>query len=394
MIGRSFKEYPFIRACIIFLHYIAPLCAFYCIIVLVLRLWPYRIPLGLEIWAIAETAFLVFLYYPNDFLIQRAAKHPEARSPDQRRELFNLCKDTIKDPDHYLRLWFRKAPLSEIRVDNVKQLYRWAFLNKAHCDSGDEAELDEYIIETEKLLGRKLQPGRGPAIPLLVTLDRVRTLYRSLFWYLCVFVVDTLTCAKLLWHGFQLHCRWRSFLSVFPLRPLSLFSGHTSPARRLTYWHRPHRSKFRRPILFIHGIGIGLYPYTNFLSEINRNYSGLDDDGQVGIIAIELMPISFRLTGSPMESSELCGEVLKILRQHGWRDVVLVSHSFGSVVSTHLLKDPEASAMIGPILLIDPVSILLHLPVPPLPMTLMVSKTYSGSGRCLQLHISKAQRSE
>ena len=364
MIGRSFKEYLFIRACIVFLHYIAPLCAVYCMIVVILHPLPYRIPLGLEIWAFAETAFLLFLYYPNDFLIQRAAKHPEAWLPEQRRELFRLCKNTIQDPDHYLRLWFRKAPLSEIRFDNVKQLYRWAFLNKANYDPEDEAELDEYVVETEKLLGRKLQPGRGPAVPLLVTLDKVQTLYRSLFWYLCVFVVDTLTCTKLLWHGFELHCRWRSFLSTFPLRPLSLFSGHTSPARRLTYWYRPHTSNSRRPILFIHGIGIGLYPYTNFLAEINGNYRALDDDdGEVGIIAIEMMPISFRLTGSPMGSGEMCGEILKIIRYHGWRNVVLVSHSFGSVVSTHLLKDPEASAMIGPILLIDPVSVLLHLPV-------------------------------
>lgn len=332
-------------------------------IVLVLRPWPYRIPLALEIWAIAETAFLLLLYYPYNLLIQRPAKHPVTPPREQRRALFALCKDTIRDPEHYLTLWFRKAPLSEIRVDNIKQLYRWAFLNKQDDELEDEEELDEYVSETEKLLGRRLQPGRGNAIPLLVTLDKVRTLYRSLFWYLCVFVVDTLTCAKLLWHGFQLHCHWRSFLSVFPLRPLFLFSGHASPTKRLTYWHRPHTSHSRRPILFIHGIGIGLYPYTNFLSEINENYGATGEDGEVGIIAIEIMPISFRLTGSPMGSKEMCGEILKILRYHGWKDVVLVSHSFGSVVSTHLLKDPEMSTMIGPILLIDPVSILLHLPV-------------------------------
>ena len=317
----------------------------------------------MEIWAFAETAFLLLLYCPYTFLIQRAATHPATPPRERRRELFALCKDTIRDPDHYLRLWFRKAPLSEIRVENVKQLYTWAFLNKQSHDLDDEAELDEYVNETEQLLGRRLKSGRGNATPVLVTLDKVRTLYRSLFWYLCVFVVDTLTCAKLLWHGFHLFSHWRSFLSVFPLRPLFIFSGHTSPTRRLTYWYRPHKSKSRQPVVFIHGIGIGLYPYTNFLSEINEHCGTNGDDDEVGIIAIEIMPISFRLTGSPMGSSEMCGEVLKILRHHGWKDVVLVSHSFGSVVSTHLLKDPEVSMLIGPVLLIDPVSILLHLPV-------------------------------
>ena len=376
------------------MHYIAPLSAFYCIAVLILHPWPYRIPLGLEIWAIAETAFLLFVYYPSVYLMQRPAKHPMNTTPEKRRELFNLCKSTITDPDHYLRLWFRKAPLSEIRKENVKQLYRWAFFNKANYDPEDEDELDEYIVETETLLGRKLKPGRGNAVPLLVTLDKVRTLYRSLFWYFCVFFVDSLTCTFLLWHGFQLYCRWRSFPSVFPLRPLSLFSGYTSPAKRLTYWHRPHTSKTRRPVLFIHGIGIGLYPYVNFLSELNSNYQGEDDDGgQVGIIAVEMMPISFRITGAPMESSETCSEILKILRHHGWKDVVLVSHSFGSVVSTHLLKDPETSCLFGPVLLIDPVSILLHLPVC-ITSPSSYFQTHMVSGRSLQLHISKAQGSQ
>lgn len=388
MIGRSFTEYLFIRACILFLHYLAPLCALYCVIVILLHPWPYRIPPAVEVWAVAETVFLILWYYPANFLSQSAAKHPPTGSLEQRKELFTLCKNTIQDPDRYLRLWFRNAPLSEIRKDNLKQLYRWAFLNKANYDPKDEAELDEYVAETEKHLGRELLPGLGGAVPLLVTLDKVQTLYRSLFWYACVFVVDTLTCAKLSLHGFALHCQWRSFLSVFPLRPLFLLSGRTSPAKRLSYWYRPHTSKSRRPILFIHGIGIGLYPYTNFLSEINSNYRGSEDTSEVGIIAIELMPISFRLTGSPMESRQMCCEVFKILRHHGWNEVVLVSHSFGSVVSTHLLKDPETSAMIESIVLIDPVSILLHLPVSSSETEPIVVRTDLNTGRRLQFYLS------
>lgn len=35
---------------------------------------------------------------------------------------------------------------------------------------------------------------------------------------------------------------------------------------------------------------------------------------------------------------------------------------YGSVVSTHLLHTPHIAAKIGPIILIDPVTFLLHLP--------------------------------
>ena len=55
-------------------------------------------------------------------------------------------------------------------------------------------------------------------------------------------------------------------------------------------------------------------------------------------------------------------EILKIVLRHGWTKFVLVAHSYGSVIATHLLHDKRTSSMIGSVLLIDPVSILLHLP--------------------------------
>lgn len=120
-------------------------------------------------------------------------------------------------------------------------------------------------------------------------------------------------------------------------------------------------------MLFIHGIGIGLYPYVNFLAQINGRDEN-DDDGEVGIIAIEIMPVSFRITNPALGKDEMCGEILDILRQHGWdQGIVLVSHSYGSVITTHLLHNQETSRLFGPVVLIDPVSILLHLPVSQIP---------------------------
>lgn len=60
----------------------------------------------------------------------------------------------------------------------------WAFLNKAYHGLEDEEELEEYVKKTELLLGRNIEPGRGNATSLRITIDEVKTLYRSLFWYL------------------------------------------------------------------------------------------------------------------------------------------------------------------------------------------------------------------
>lgn len=120
MIGNSLWDYCFIRACIFFLHYIAPLSAIYCVAILLLHPAGYRIPLVLEIWAILETLFLLLVYYPRNFLLQRAASHPEALSREKRRELFHRCQDSIQDPEHYISLWHRGAPSSEIKRENIK----------------------------------------------------------------------------------------------------------------------------------------------------------------------------------------------------------------------------------------------------------------------------------
>jgi alpha/beta hydrolase fold len=105
-------------------------------------------------------------------------------------------------------------------------------------------------------------------------------------------------------------------------------------------------------------------PYVDFLADLNST-SGIEDglpDDQVGIIAIEILPISFRITHPAMSKSDMCAEIAKILAHHGWDKVVLVSHSFGTVVATHLLKTPSTAHLVGPMVLIDPVCILLHLP--------------------------------
>jgi hypothetical protein len=119
-------------------------------------------------------------------------------------------------------------------------------------------------------------------------------------------------------------------------------------------------------VVFIHGIGIGLYPYTKFLNELNSaaGIESSDPDDQVGIIAIEIMPVSFRICHHALDRTEMCSEIDQILSEHFGPEqkIVLVSHSYGTVITTHMLKTPSIASRIGPVVLIDPVSILLHLP--------------------------------
>lgn len=166
--------------------------------------------------------------------------------------------------------------------------------------------------------------------------------------------------------GFHFHrTSLTRFFTLFPFRPQTILATKRSPAKYTTYWHRPHTSTTHLPVLFIHGIGIGLYPYVNFLSDINSGKelpSGDGQGGQIGILAVEILPVSFRLTHAPLPAAELCAEIATIVESHGYDRVVLATHSYGSVIATHLLADPYTSRLIADVVLIDPVTILLHLP--------------------------------
>ena len=184
MIGTSFKEYAFIQACIFFLHYIVPLSILCCVFTLIVRHSAYRIPWFLELIAASETAFYLFVYLPRRYVLQRKAIHPTTLPPEKRRELFKKCHDSVPDAEMYLKKWFKQAPVSEIKRDNVKEFFCWAFLNKGAWGPEDDAELDEYVEKIEEHLGRKLEPGRGSADALRLTIDEVRMMHRSLIWYM------------------------------------------------------------------------------------------------------------------------------------------------------------------------------------------------------------------
>lgn len=187
MIGTSLWDFVFIRSCILFLHFIAPMSAVYCLTVLLVRLSTYRVHWVLEFWVVAETLFFILIYLPRSYILQHAAAHPSTRSRENRRKLFQLCHESVVDPEHYLSKWFKGAPRSQIRRENVKEFFCWAFLDKPNYGVHEHEELEEYVDKMEALLGRKLRPGKGNAFPLRLTMDKVKMLHRSLLWYLVSF---------------------------------------------------------------------------------------------------------------------------------------------------------------------------------------------------------------
>lgn len=187
MIGTSTFELIEIRCAIFSLRYVAPLAQLFCISNVAIygfkaALSP--VPLAIGSIAIAETLFYSLLYLPYRAYLQRDAVHPPALSKPERKELFKRCNANIPDGEAYLNKWFLGAPAEQIKRENVKEFFLWAFFNRGGPAGDDDEELEEYLALTEEILGRKIEPGRGDAKCLRLTLDKVDMLHRPLLWYL------------------------------------------------------------------------------------------------------------------------------------------------------------------------------------------------------------------
>ncbi|KAI1122485.1 hypothetical protein F5Y10DRAFT_74977 [Nemania abortiva] len=364
MIGTSLPEYIFIRISICLLQYTTPICLLYLLTLIAIEgrggasYRTSKVAIG---YSIIDILYALFIYYPYNRRLKQAAEHPPLLPRAERRALFIRCLDNIPDVTSYLRTWFLGADESGIRKDNVREFLSWAFFDR---HPGNETaveleELDEYLDEVEKRLGYQLQPGRGKAKSLRLTLDDIEVRYRSVVWYFIVGVVDHITHFQLSRQGFRYYAQPKPHShSVIPLRLQSLFAEKRSVSQ-LSYWYRPHTAKDKLPLVFLHGIGIGLWPYTEYLSNLNEAFA---KDDQIGIIALEYLPVSARLTSAPLSQTIFLSQITLLLEAHGWDQFAVLGHSYGTVLATHMLKSPSLGPRIQSVVLVDPVCILLHLP--------------------------------
>lgn len=354
MIGKSFPELVFIRLAIACIRLVTPLSIAY----LAADCYIGRILVSpvLALYALAEALFYSAVFCPRRIRMQKAAAHPPPMSRTERKELFDKCAQMMTAQS--TEGWFSQSSLSRIQQGNVIEWLLWAlFSTDAGHNLGEwEEELNSYISVFATIVGYPLDTGsNGELKTMRLTLDPVVMIHRPLIWYMIVALVDTITSVSLYCRGFN-HFNTQTWLHVFPPRPLLSLISNTSTKPDIPYWYRPHRSSSKLPILFIHGIGIGVWPYLSFFSDV------IKQDPDVGILVLEILPISMRITSPPLDREAMCSAIQQILDTHSLPRVVVVSHSYGTVITAHLFKSQELSSRIAATLFVDPIPFLLHHP--------------------------------
>ena len=340
LIGNSIPKLIFVRCAIFGLRLVAPASLIYCASSIAFRRpviarSPWLI--ALTTWCSAESLFFLLAYLPIKWQLQNPSPPPPPRGKTERHALISKCFEDMPNPDLYISKWFLNADIEDIKRENVRNFFAWSLLDAQYqdLDSADEAELDGYIDRLEERLGWEFKPGWGKARSLRLAFDKVPIQHRPLIWYAIVSAVECSTVFRLYCNGFQFHrVSFADSLKSFPCRPHSLLTRHRSPSAKLSYWYRQHTSRRRSPVLFIHGIGIGMYANVDLLLYINSMKDDADN-GELGIIAIEVMPISSRICPTALSAGETRDEIKKILDAYGWDNFVLIGHSYVGCLRMH-----------------------------------------------------------
>ncbi|KAI0773436.1 hypothetical protein BC629DRAFT_1583095 [Irpex lacteus] len=257
---------------------------------------------------------------------------------------------------NYLRTWFNRSTWSDIRKHQMYQWLHWAIFNASfegleHLSDARKVLLEECMELIERRAGVQIPDGSNPsAKPMTLTLDPVNVIGRPFVWYLGV-----------------------ALSNMYQRRHFKNWWGCTFGTHDgLDYLLRiPRNAKHdARPIVFLHGLGLGLTQYKIFLSSLLKAVPDRP-------VLVPLQPhVSQEIFHPkylrPMGRHESANALAGLLVELGWVDqptdesepedstrvkkpgVTVVSHSNGSFLHAWLLK--EHPRMVARSCFVDPVT--------------------------------------
>ncbi|KAJ3169425.1 hypothetical protein HDU87_000596 [Geranomyces variabilis] len=345
-IGHSPRKYWALRTVVLLVDLLTPLC---CLYTLSHALHPVVTSRPLAAYCLVETLFLAFTTWKrHEFQATvKEGVYPMLRS-EERLYLFNLLMKEVSRFPAFLTSQFMWADthaqltakdVSELRMDNVREFMAWfLFAQKSFEEIRPElaAEADSMLKHAFCAHGlAPLQEGYNPKIKATtLTHNKVEAYHKPLAMYAIIAALEKTSHLPLRVLGFR---RWRA----------------KSPATGLTYWLRyPKRATRHRrddkdlPLVFIHGLGGGLWCYVKFIAKLWYTQR------ERPIYLVELPHVSMRFTKDSPDPDASVRSIAKMLADHGHGAAVFVGHSLGTAYLSYINK--HTTLAVGNVFL-DPV---------------------------------------
>mmetsp|Transcript_23482 Transcript_23482/g.73211 ORF Transcript_23482/g.73211 Transcript_23482/m.73211 type:complete len:512 (+) Transcript_23482:15-1550(+) len=320
------------------------------------------LPLGVlgVAWLLLEIAFNARLRLVRRRLQREIPAAERLAAPRGARDVFLRTLQLVEECEswsaqggfgrtsrQWLEGWFLGVPLTEIRRGNILDFAAWAFWTK-HAEELDEAERRvalEMVEECERRFGWGLQDGHNSAIvPIRINFDPMSVWCHPLVYYATLYALTACTRQTMRLFGFTHHVGCRGGLSFFH-KPLRRPPGLLVVGGEAAAW-RPGP-----PVVFFHGVGIGLPPYLLFL----RRLAAVRE-----CFVVELPEVSQQCVEGMLPPEAMAAAMAEVLRVHGHSRACFIAHSYGTFVLSWVVRyRPD---IVEKAVLIDPVSLLLSQP--------------------------------
>eukprot|EP00930_Biecheleria_cincta_P015135 TRINITY_DN12735_c0_g1_i1.p1 TRINITY_DN12735_c0_g1~~TRINITY_DN12735_c0_g1_i1.p1 ORF type:complete len:561 (-),score=72.09 TRINITY_DN12735_c0_g1_i1:246-1928(-) len=247
----------------------------------------------------------------------------------------------------WLEDWFLGTPFDAIRKDNMIEFCAWAFWTKMpkELDEADQGIMDQVLEEFDRRFGFRFAEGHNPTVkPIRISFDELQSTPFPFFYYAWIRVLHMATRHTMRLLGFSYHAE-QGLTPAYFHKPALSHSGV------LVLKGEEQKQLPERPIVFFHGVGVGLSPYLPFLRRLAQTRE---------CFVIELAPIAQICRADVLSPEQMTTAVEKILHEHGHKSACMVAHSFGTFVLSWLCRMNRE--LVAQAVFIDPVCIGLSHP--------------------------------
>lgn len=258
-------------------------------------------------WILLDIAFII--------LIESRFRYGQPKSntylPIASQEIINDLMEELEDERSvgcmidYMEKWFFDHPIEDLKRGDIIEWSACMLFNTTVPEITQEQleVIESMITRLEKNVNLKLaETSSRQAKKMLLTVDPVEIFHRPLIFYASIKTVTFFTGCALWKAGFE----------------------QTNDKGIITYIKRGTSNE--PPIVFFHGIGIGLSPYLRFIYSIMERFPDRT------IILFEKGAISMQLASHYLLPEQYAKKVHEKIRAEGIDQIVVVGHSLGTMV--------------------------------------------------------------
>lgn len=254
-----------------------------------------------------------------------------------------------RSPTEWLEGWFLQTPISDIRRGNMVEFLAWALYTKetSELTAAEREEVEGFTDKSAARYGWTFAPGYTPGVkPMRINVDKICAWCHPLGYYAGLYALRAATRSAMRLLGFTFHVADATCgISYYHCPP------PPPPPGLLTQGGIPVQKPKPLPVVFIHGLGIGIMPYVPFFRRLAQERE---------CIIVELPEVSQCCSEKVFLPTDMPEIIASVLRRHGHERACFAAHSYGTFVMSWILR--ARKDLVARLVLIDAVSLLLAQP--------------------------------